>query len=183
MQRPSSSSCSKWDSNTRCRHIFRRLSRLNQTYLSTEVSNIGDIFFGDLRAHRDLRCFFHLRFHISWQDIGQIHISSTRTVPYSEWNGRMTSLSQIADELLTNTLYCLAESDIILNEFSQFRKMPSVPFFASHDVIIRFFVEIIQQRYRKTVRAIRHRLNTYRWLEQSLCRLCPERISTCTVIN
>lgn len=46
----------------------------------------------------------------------------------------------------TNPLHCFAEGDVIRNDFRQLGKMPAVPFLAAHDVIVRFFVEIVQKR-------------------------------------
>ena len=51
------------------------------------------------------------------------------------------------DEWPTDALHCFAEGDVVGNDLGQFGKMPAVPFFASHDVVVRFFVEIVQESY------------------------------------
>ena len=131
-------------------------------YLIAKVGNVAQIFLGYFSAHWDLGRLFHLLLHVFRQNVVQLHGGRVRLVAH----------------LFNN----LAVGNVILYDLGQLGKMPAVPLFTTHDVIVELFVQIVQEclnSFNQTVQQqisnnwFKRNLN-YRLLELSLCLLCRD---------
>ena len=100
----------------------------NVNNLLGKSENVLQIVLTDVSSHRDFGEFLDLFFDVLGQDVAEVGLGAVHSVLHLD-DG-------------------LGVGEVVGDDLAHFGEVPAVPFAHSHDVVVQFFVQIVEERDR-----------------------------------